>query len=157
MVIPKNGNLAFAQGAIEQLSGDNNLIAVRSRASRERQFTVVNALQEKAEAAYQSKIKELETSLQDTQTKLNDLQKAKSGDKGQKFILSPEQQEEITNFRKKEGEVKQQLKEERKKLRADIDSLENRLKLLNILAMPLAVALAGIFLAIVRHQRRAAR
>jgi ABC-type uncharacterized transport system involved in gliding motility auxiliary subunit len=157
MVVPKNGNLAFAQGAIEQLSGDNNLIAVRSRASRERQFTVVNAIQEKAESASQSKIKELETSLQETQTKLNDLQKAKGAEKGQKFILSPEQQEEIVNFRKKEAEVKQQIKEERKKMHADIDVLENTLKWGNIAVMPALVALAGIFLAVVRHQRRAAR
>ncbi len=52
------------------------------------------------------------------------MQQAK-GDKGaaggQRFILSPEQQAEIANFRKKEADVKMQLKEERKKLRADID------------------------------------
>ena len=45
MVMPLNGNLAFAQGAVEQLTGDNNLIAVRSRASRERPFTVVREMQ----------------------------------------------------------------------------------------------------------------
>lgn len=157
IVMPANGNLAFAQGAIEQLSGDNNLITVRSRASRERQFTVVNELQAKAESAYQNKIKELETSLTDAQTKLNELQRAKADQGGQKFILSPEQQAEIANFRKKESEVKQQLKQERKKLRADIDSLENRIKWLNIALMPAVVAVAGIGLAVVRHKRRAAR
>jgi len=46
-VMPANGNLAFVQGVIEQLAGDNNLIAVRSRASRERQFTVVKEMQAK--------------------------------------------------------------------------------------------------------------
>lgn len=157
IVMPANGNLAFAQGAIEQLSGDNNLIAVRSRASRERQFTVVNELQAKAESAFQNKIKELETSLTDAQTKLNDLQRTKADQGGQKFILSPEQQAEIENFRKKEAEVKQQLKQERKKLRADIDSLENRIKWLNIALMPAVVAVAGVGLAVVRHKRRAAR
>ena len=39
-ILPTNGNLSFAQGIVEQLSGDSNLIAVRSRASRERPFTV---------------------------------------------------------------------------------------------------------------------
>ena len=130
---------------------------VRSRASRERQFTVVNELQAKAESAYQNKIKELETSLTDAQTKLNELQRAKADQGGQKFILSPEQQAEIANFRKKESEVKQQLKQERKKLRTDIDSLENRIKWLNIALMPAIVAVAGIGLAVVRHKRRAAR
>lgn len=157
MVMPANGNLAFAQGAIEQLAGDSNLITVRSRASRERQFTVVKAMQAKAESAYQSKIKELEASLAEAQTKLNDLQRSKADKGGQKFILSPEQQQEIANFRAKERDVKVQLKEERKKLRADIDSLENRIKWINIALMPVLVSAAGVGLAVLRHKRRAAR
>ncbi|MEQ1858384.1 MAG: Gldg family protein [Chthoniobacteraceae bacterium] len=157
MVMPANGNLAFVQGAIEQLSGDSNLIAVRSRASRERQFTVVKEMQAKAESAYQSKIKSLESSLAEAQAKLNDLQRTKADKGGQKFILSTEQQQEIANFRAKEREVKVQLKEERKKLRADIDSLENRIKWLNIALMPVLVAAAGVGLAVLRHKRRAAR
>ncbi len=157
MVMPVNGNLALAQGAVEQLSGDNSLIAVRSRASRERQFTVVKELLAKAESAYQDKIKTLESSLSEMQGKLNELQRAKADQGGQKFILSPEQQSEIENFKKKESEVKQQLKQERKKLRANIDSLENRIKWANIALVPALVAIVGIALAVVRHQRRAAR
>ncbi len=157
MVMPANGNLPLFQGAVEQLSGDNNLIAVRSRASRERQFTVVKAMQAKAESTYRSKIKDLESGLADAQNKLNELQRTKTDKGGQKFILSPEQQQEIANFRKKENEVKGQLKDERKKLRADIDSLENRVKWTNIALMPTLVTAAGIGLAVVRHQRRAAR
>ncbi len=157
MVMPANGNLAFAQGAIEQLSGDNNLITVRSRASRERPFTVVRKMQADAEANYRSKIKELETSLSDAQGKLNALQRTKADQGGQKFILSPEQQQEIANFRKKETEVKQQLKLERKKLRTDIDSLENRIKWINIAGMPVLVTFAGLALALARRNRRAAR
>jgi ABC-type uncharacterized transport system involved in gliding motility auxiliary subunit len=158
MVMPANANLAFAQGAIEQMAGDSNLVSVRSRASRERQFTVVKEMQAKAESAFQTKIKSLETSLAEAQQKLNELQRNKA-DKGggQRFILSPEQQREITNFRNKEREVKVQLKEERKKLRVGIDSLENTIKWINIALMPALVAAAGVGLAILRHKRRAAR
>ncbi len=157
MLMPVNSNLAFAQAAIDQFTGDSNLIAVRSRASRERPFTVVKKMQADAEERYRAKIKELETTLTDAQTKLNTLQQAKAGQAGQRFILSPEQQKEIENFRKKEGEVKQQLKQERKKLRVDIDSLETRVKWLNIAGMPLLVAAAGLLLALNRRQRQAAR
>ena len=157
MLMPVNSNLAFAQAAIDQFTGDSNLIAVRSRASRERPFTVVKKMQADAEERYRAKIKELETTLTDAQTKLNTLQQAKAGQAGQRFILSPEQQKEIENFRKKEGEVKQQLKQERKKLRVDIDSLETRVKWLNIAGMPLLVAAGGVLLALNRRQRQAAR
>lgn len=153
LFIPMNGNLGFAQGAVEQLAGDSDLIAVRSRASRERPFTVVQKMQADAEANYRSKIKELESNLAETQRKVNELQRSK--DAGQRFILSPEQQQELANFRKTEADVKTQLKEMRRKLRAEIDSLENRIKWINIAGMPVVVILAGFFLALMK--RRSAR
>lgn len=152
---PNNGNLALAEGAVEQLSGDSDLIAMRSRAVTMRPFTVIREMQAKAEANYQNTIRQLESSLSDTQRKLNELQQNKQG--GQQFILSPEQQQEIANFRKKEASIKGQLKDERRKLRAEIDSLETRMKWLNIAAMPAVVAFAGVFLAIGRRRARAAR
>ena len=152
---PNNGNLALAEGAIEQLSGDNNLIAVRSRATAVRPFIVIKEMQARAESHYQDTIRQLETSLADAQRKLNELQQSKQS--GQQYILSPAQQQEIANFRKKEAGIKVQLKDERKKLRAEIDSLETRLKWINIAAMPAIVAFSGVFLAIGRRQSRAAR
>jgi ABC-type uncharacterized transport system involved in gliding motility auxiliary subunit len=155
LFMPANGNLAFAENLIDQLTGDSDLIAVRSRASRERPFTVVKKMQADAEASYRSKIKELEGSLADTQRKINQLQSGKQ--EGQRFILSPEQQEELSNFRKKEAEAKTELKDVRKKLRAEIDSLENRIKWLDIAGMPALVALTGLAFAIVKRKRSAAR
>jgi len=151
LIMPLNSNLSFAQSVVEQLAGDGNLIAVRSRASRERPFTVVQKLQVDAEASYRTKIKELENSLSETQRNLNELQKSKEG--GQRFILSPEQQQELVNFRKKEADVKVQLKQMRKQLRSEIDSLENRIKWLNIAGMPVAVVLAGFGLAAMKRKR----
>jgi ABC-type uncharacterized transport system involved in gliding motility auxiliary subunit len=153
--MPMNGNLNFAQNAIEQLTGDDNLIGVRSRATQNRPFTLVKQMQAQAEDNYRSRIKELEDSLADTQRQLNELQQKK--EKGQRFILSPEQQTALDNFRKKEAEVKIQLKEERKKLRRDIDSLENRLKWFNIAAVPLLVSASGLTLAYYKRKRTAAK
>ena len=150
-----NGNLNFAQNAIEQLAGDSNLISVRSRATQNRPFTLVKKMQAQAEENYRSKIKDLEDSLAETQRRLNELQQKK--EKGQRFILSPEQQAEVENFRKTEAQVKIKLKEERKKLRRDIDSLENRLKWFNIAAMPLVVSASGLTLAFYKRKRTSAK
>jgi len=155
LAMAMNGNLNFAQNAVEQLTGDSNLIGVRSRTVQNRPFTLVREMQTKAEENYRSKIKELEDSLAETQRRLNELQQKK--EKGQRFILSPEQQAELENFRKKEAEVKIKLKDERKKLRRDIDSLENRLKWFNIAAMPLVVSASGLALAFYKRKRTAAK
>ena len=153
----KGGNIPLAQAAVEQLAGDSNLIEVRSRASRERPFTVVKKMEAEAEAAFQSKIKELEGSLQETQTKLNELQRAKGKEAGQRFILSPEQQAEIANFQTKEKAVSVQLRKERKNLKLGVQSLEMKTKWMNILVMPVLVTAAGIFLALKRRKLQAAR
>jgi len=151
LIMPLNSNLSLAQSVVEQLAGDSNLIAVRSRASRERPFTVVQKMQADADANYRTKIKEVENSLAETQRNLSELQKSKEG--GQRFILSPEQQQELVNFRKKEADAKVQLKQMRKQLRSEIDSLENRVKWLNIAGMPIAVVLAGFGLAVMKRRR----
>jgi len=151
IVIPKNGNLSFFQNMVEQMSGDNNLIAVRSRATQSRPFLKVQEMQARAESAYRSKIKELETGLQETQRKINELQAKK--EKGQRFILSPEQQKEIEKFRRDEAEAKKELKRVRKDLRQDIDSLENRVKWINIAGMPLLVTAFGVGLGVFKGQR----
>jgi len=155
MSMAMNGNLNFAQNAVEQMTGDSNLIAVRSRAVQNRPFTLVKKMQAEAEENYRSKIKELEDSLADTQRQLSELQQKK--EKGQRFILSPEQQAALDNFRKKEAEVKVKLKDERKKLRRDIDSLENRLKWFNIAAVPVLVSASGLTLAFYKRKRTSAK
>ena len=156
MLREDHGNLPFAQAGVEQLSGDTNLIKVRSRVSRERPFTVVKKMQSEAEATFQAKIKELQTDLQATQTKINELQRTKT-DAGQRFIASPEQQAEKLKFEKKSVEVSKAIKAEEKKLKAGVESLANKTKWLNILTMPLIVSAAGVILALKRRKLQAAR
>ncbi|HEY1170392.1 MAG TPA: Gldg family protein [Verrucomicrobiae bacterium] len=155
IVTPVSGNLGFFQNMVEQFAGDSSLIHVRSRASQSRPFTVMTKMEADANERFQSKIKELEGSLAETQKRLSELQQQK--EKGQRLIMSPEQQQEIKEFRKKESEVNKQLKEERKKLRKDIDALQFKLKLGNIAGMPALVALFGIGLFLIKRKRTAAR
>ena len=156
MIFPMNGNLSFLQNLVEQSAGDQNLIAIRSRATMNRPFTRVREMEIAAQERYQSKIKELEAGLQETQTRLNELQQAKQGAQ-QKMILSPEQQAEVTKFRQKQAEANKELKQVRKSLRQDVESLQNRLKWLNIAGMPLLVTAAGISLAFVKRKKTAAK
>jgi ABC-type uncharacterized transport system involved in gliding motility auxiliary subunit len=153
--VPSNGNLNFIESAVEQLAGDANLIGIRSRASASRPFTVVNKMKAAAEQRYQSKIDELENNLAETRQKLADLQSGKQSD--QKMVLSPEQQAEIKKFREREAKANRELKQVRKDLRQEIDSLQDTIKWANIAAMPAVVTLAGLGLAVWKRRKRAAR
>ncbi|HTP95656.1 MAG TPA: Gldg family protein [Burkholderiales bacterium] len=155
VVVPRNGNLNFAQSLVEQFSGDDALMSLRSRAAFSRPLTVVKDMEARAQQSYLGKIKELEDNLQETQKKLEDLQKRRG--QAQATILSPEQQAEVDNFRKKAAETKKDLKELRKNLRQDADALEFWTKVANIGVMPVLVALAGIGLALAKRKRAAAR
>jgi len=152
---PINGNLGFAENMIEQLAGDVSLVGTRSRGALRRPFTVVQRMQAEAEDQYRDKIRRLNDDLKTTQEQLNELQAKK--EPGQKLILSPEQQAKIADFQAKKRKSERELRDLRKNLRQDIDSLENRLKWTNIAGMPLLVVAAGIAVAIARKQRTKAK
>ena len=151
IVIPRNGNIAFAQALVDQFAGDSALIKLRGRASAARPFTVIRDMEARAQQAYLGKIKALEDSLNQTQERLNALQKGKAP--GAATILSAEQQTELDNFRRKAAGTRLELKEVRRALRADSEALQFWTKVLNIALMPVLVAFAGIALAILRRRR----
>jgi ABC-type uncharacterized transport system involved in gliding motility auxiliary subunit len=152
---PSNGNLNLIESSVELLAGDSNLISIRSRASANRPFVVVNKMEAAAEEKYQSKIDELESGLTQARQKLSELQTAKQAD--QKSVLSTEQQNEIKKFQENEAQIDKQLKQVRKELRQEIDSLQNWLKWLNIALMPVVVTCIGLGLAFLKKRSRAAR
>ena len=153
---PANGNLTFCQNAVEQLTGDNNLIAVRSRATVARPFTRVKAMEAAANEKFQSEIKRLEDGASEAQRKINELQQEKK-DKDQRFILSPEQSAELANLRKQEVETRKHLKQVQKDLRKEVVSLQTTVKWLNILAVPIAVMASGIVIAFVKRRKTSAK
>jgi ABC-type uncharacterized transport system involved in gliding motility auxiliary subunit len=153
-----NGNLPVAQNVVEQLAGDNRLIRVRSRAAMNRPFTTIRDMQIQAEKEYRTKIQGLEDTLQQTQTKLSELQSQRTDvSQGQRFVLSEDQQKELEKFRKQQVDTNKQLKTMRRDLRKDIDALETKLKWVNIAGMPFIITIGGILIATIKRKRTAAR
>ena len=145
-----NDNLTLFSNVIEQFAGREELIGVRSRGTTDRPFTVVNELEAKAMRQWQRKAADFEAELQMTQQRLQALQKQKSGD--ERFILSQEQQDEILKLRKAQAETRKQLKNVRKELTADIDSLGLTLKVVNIGLIPALVILFGLLRGLKRRK-----
>jgi len=151
-----NGNLNFAQNAVEQMTGDNNLIAVRSRATQNRPFTRIKAMEAAANEKFQSEIKALEDKASEAQRKINELQSQKK-DKDQRFILSPEQTAELAKLRKEEADTRQHLKQVQKDFRKEVVSLQTYATWWNILGVPFAVTASGIAIAFVKRKRTSAK
>ena len=146
-----NDNLSLFSNVIEQFAGREELIGVRSRGASDRPFTVVNDLEAQAMRKWQRRQAEFEEELKTTQQRLQALQKQKSGD--ERYILSREQQEEILKLRKAQAETRKQLKNVRKELTADIDSLGLTLKCINIALVPALVVLFGLFRGYLKRKR----
>jgi ABC-type uncharacterized transport system involved in gliding motility auxiliary subunit len=155
LIVPRNGNLNFAQSLVEQVASDFDLTSLRSRAAFTRPLTVIQMMESRAQQNYLGKIKELEDTLQQTQEKLTALQKQRGGT--QSAILTPEQQTEVDNFRKKTTETKHDLKELRKNLREESETLQFWTKLINIGSVPVLVVLLGVVLALVRRRKVVAK
>ena len=153
IVVPSNGNLAFALGMVEQFAAGDELISLRSRAAAFRPLTVVRELEAEAQKEYFGRIQALEEEKQKTQARLQELQKAQGGaGAGKSQILSAEQQEELERFKKTYIETNLALKELRKNLRQDAEALVFWTKVANIALMPLLVALVGLMVALIRRK-----
>ncbi|NQU41578.1 MAG: Gldg family protein [Lentisphaerae bacterium] len=149
---PINDNVNFLANAIEQIAGSSDLIGIRSRGTFNRPFDRVLALEQKARNEWQTREQELTSSLQKTQQQLHEMQDQKES--SQRYILSPQQQSAIANFRARELEIKKELKEVRKSLRHDIEVLGIRVKAINIALMPILVTLGGIGYGFLRRRKR---
>ena len=151
VAVPRNGNLALVLGLVENFSGGNALIGLRSRASFTKPLTVIRELESRAQQQYLGKIKELEDSLNQVQENLKKLQSSKAGTTSS--IMTAEQQAELENFRTKAAEGGGGRPGRRKNLRVETDALEFWTKVINIGLVPLLVALAGLGLALAKRRR----
>lgn len=146
-----NDNLNFVLNACEMLTGSEALIGIRSRGKFERPFTTVQNLEKKAQEKWLAREQELVKEVEETNRRLRELEQKK--DSSQKFIVSAEQEAEIKQFQEKKLKINKELKDVRKQLRADIESLGNKLKFINIFLMPLLVSIGGLAYGLYRRKK----
>ena len=149
----QNGNGDFVMAALDNLSGSNDLISVRPRASFDRPFERIDAIRKDAEQKYAANEQSLQAQLHDLEQKLNDLQGAKQG--GDELILSPEQRTEIDQFEQQRLQTRKALRDVQFDLRRDIDHVETVIKVVNIGLVPALLCVAALALLGWRRQRRA--
>ncbi|MDX1625386.1 MAG: Gldg family protein [Wenzhouxiangellaceae bacterium] len=142
---PFADNGALAVNAVENLLGGASLISIRSRATSNRPFELVDDLRREAEARLRDTEQRLEMELQEAENRLTELQQAR-GDQDLS-ILTPEQEAEIDRFMERRLEIRRQLRQVRRELDEDIESLGWRIKVFNIALMPLLVTVLALAVA----------
>lgn len=144
----------FVWNALENLAGSGDLISVRGRASFRRPFERVDALRRSADDRFRTKEVELEQELEATEQKLTTLQSTAADNTG--LILTPEQELELERFQGQKLRIRRELRDVRLGLDQEIESLGNRLKLLNIVVVPVVLAGLALCMAFWRRRRHAA-
>lgn len=157
VIVPSNGDLAFAEDLVDQFASGDALIALRSRASSFRPLIVVRRMEADAQKQYLGKIQALQGDLEQTSAKLAQLQKSRAPGARSAQILTPQEQAELDRFRTQVAETKLELKELRKRLRRDAESLVFWTKVVNIALIPILVSIFGIGVALVRRRNQSPR
>lgn len=148
-----NQNTVLLNNLVEKLTGNNDLISLRSRSRFLRPFDKVLVLEENARKAYQEREQALQEQLQKVETEINQL--VQKADPGQRVIVSADVQEQIKSFQDKKAKVAKELRGVRKNLRSSIDELGTFLQAINILLIPLLIALFGLIVVVSKSRRTA--
>ncbi len=122
-LIPPTTLILFS---VEELTGTEGLISVRSRSGFSRPFTLVDEIEREAERRYRAKERELERRLKETEQKIARMQVERTG--SGEVILTAEQQKEINEARLLADRTELELREVKGNLRRDIDALETTVK-----------------------------
>jgi ABC-type uncharacterized transport system involved in gliding motility auxiliary subunit len=153
ILVPTASNADLVINALENLTGSNDLINVRSRGELSRPFTRINEIRQRAELNYRRKEQQLLDRLAQTERALLELEQGKRGEQSQ-LVLSEEQQREIEEFRREKVRIRRELREVQHQLRKDIEKLESWLKFANIGLLPLIITVGAATIGVRRARGR---
>lgn len=158
IVFPHANNGDLVVNALDNLSGSNDLVGLRSRGTSYRPFSLIADLQTAAEQRFRAEEQRLQKKISETQEKLQSLAAGKQPEAAAaEVILSEEQRAEIDKFRLELVETRGELREVQLALRQDIETLQGALRFANIAMIPILVTLFAVGLGGVRAWRRRRR
>ncbi len=144
-------NVHFIINVLDNLSGSEALISLRSRGLSYRPFHRIEEIRRDAELRYRESEQELMDKLQEAENKLKNLRQEDPA--AGASMLTAEQRVTIENFRAEMVTIRQQLRDVQHALRKDIEFLDSWLKAVNIWAMPMVIGMVAVVLALVRRAR----
>ena len=151
-LIPNANNVDFVINALDNLTGSNALIELRGRSSNDRPFQMIERIRRDAEQKFRKKEEELQKRLAQARTQMEAILARSARDDG--VTLDPDQKARLDNFRREMLTVRRELRDVQHALRVDLNRLDDRLKFLNIAAIPLLIVAGVVVVAVYRRSRR---
>jgi ABC-type uncharacterized transport system involved in gliding motility auxiliary subunit len=154
---PISDNGAFLINLADSMAGGEALIGLRSRGESLRPFDLVDDIRRNAEAQFRQTERGLTERLEATERRLRELRQGPGGDAraNTQALITPEQRAEIDRAREEIRRTRGELRQVQLELRRDIEGLEARMRLLNIVVVPLLLTIFAIVLGVIRARRRA--
>ncbi len=150
-----NDNLKFVVSALESLGGSNDLVSLRAKGTSLRPFKVVANLEREAQIKYQSKLDQIEKSIEAANTKITEISKRSGGDLSKGLVITPELQKELERFQTEIEKLSEERRIIRRGLNEDVNSLGRRLQIINLLIGPAIAALFGLLYTLYRRRKSA--
>ncbi len=147
-----NDNQSLMQNLVENLSGNNDLISIRSRGVFSRPFTVVQAIENEAQIRWRAEETVLQAKLNAANQRLSQFQRQGQEESG-KQVFSKALLDEVKRFRDERIEAQQRLRELRRNVRQDKEFLGNMLFLANTFLVPALLIIGSLILARTRARR----
>jgi ABC-type uncharacterized transport system involved in gliding motility auxiliary subunit len=144
-----NGDLVT--NMLANLSGSADLIGLKSRATFSRPFDRVEALRRDADARFRETEQRLQAELAETEARLGELQSAREDTSS--LLMSPEQQAEVERFQQEQLRIRRELREVQRELDSSIEGLGVALKIVNIVAVPVALLAFGLVVFALKRRR----
>lgn len=149
--IANNGD--FIINALDNLSGNSDLISLRSRGAFARPFEKVEAIRRQAELQFRAQEQKLMAKLQEAEEKIKTLQNQTSGE--ETLVLTAEQTAEIDNLRQIRLQTRKELRSVQHELKKNIEKLGNQLRFINIALVPVLIIILALSLGYLKSRRRA--
>jgi ABC-type uncharacterized transport system involved in gliding motility auxiliary subunit len=150
---PIADNAAFVLNALDNLGGDEALMALRSRAPAARPMERVDEMRTAARDRLYKEQQRLEALLAEAEGHLRQIEQQRVAG----AVRTPEELARMAGFREQAHQIRRQLRGVEREFRRDIDELAGRLELINIWLPPIFAAALGAGLFFWRSRRRGNR
>lgn len=141
-------NSALLMNTIDDLSGSTDLISIRSRGNFRRPFTVVDQIEDKAEAETADEVAKLDAEIAGFENELKTL--VTSASEKEKQVIGNSLARKTKDLELKKLKARQQLRDVKMRKRQRIEALGNKLRAFNMLAAPAVILLVAVVLGIKR-------